>query len=195
MTPEGDKRLAAVAVMSLLVWLIGAATTEICASDRPKVETLRLVLSEMAAARRALAERGAAAGELRNRLHGHVLELRSEIARERQQNAVGQFQQSFRVERIGYNLRLAQRLYGYLEGIDRRIDYFRVADHTLEFTMRRAQDDLLMVRVLEDSEISGLLSQVEAVLSEVALETGKPLFNASEPPARSLDSVWNDLTR
>ncbi|MCU0558877.1 MAG: hypothetical protein MUD16_01610 [Desulfobacterales bacterium] len=195
MTPAGGKRLAAVAVMSLLAWLMAGAAAVVCASDRPKAETLGYLISEMATARKGLAERGAAAGELRHRLHACVRELRSEIDRERQQHAVGQFQQALRVERIGNNLRLVQRLYGYLERIDRRIDYLRVADHTLEYTMRRAQDDLRMVRVLEDSEISGLLSQVEAVLSEAARETATPLFNASDPPSRSLESVWNDLTR
>jgi hypothetical protein len=61
--------------------------------------------------------------------------------------------------------------------------------------MRRAHDDLLMVKVLEDSEISGLLSQVESVLNAAVLETKKPLLNASDPPTRGLESFWIELSR
>ncbi len=195
MRAPGAHRLGVVAVWGLAVMLMCGATAEARASDIPKAGTLKQTLSDMTSARRALAERGAAAAELRNRLYAHLKGLRAEIAQERQRNAIGSFQQAVRVERIGYNLRLAQRLYGYLERIDRRIDYFRVADQTLEYTMRRAHDDLLMVEVLEDSEISGLLAQVESLLNEVAFETQPPLFNASEPPLRTLESVWSELTQ
>jgi hypothetical protein len=195
MGDRGANRLGAAAAWALALLIVCAVGTGARASDRPKADALKHALSEMTAARRTLAERGAEASELRARLHARVEQLRFEIAQERQQNAIGQFPQALRVERIGYNLRLAQRLYGYLERIDRRIDDFRAADQTLEFTMRRAHDDLLMVKVLEDSEISGLLSQVESVLNAAVLETKKPLLNASDPPTRGLESFWIELSR
>lgn len=195
MGARGVHRLGRVAVWGLAAMLMCAAAAATRAADMPKADALKQALSEMSSARRALAERGAAAAELRTRLQAHLEELRSEIVQERRQNAVGSFQQAVRVERIGYNLRLAQRLYGYLEGIDRRIDYFRAADHTLEFTLRRTHDELLMVKVLENSEISGVLAQIESLLSEVALETQQPLFNASESPSRTLESLWSEFAR
>lgn len=195
MGDHGANRLGTAAAWGLALLIVCAVAAGARASDSPQVDALKHALSEMTAARRALAERGIEASELRARLHARLEQLRSEIAHERQQNAVGQFPQALRLERIGYNLHLAQRLCGYLEHIDRRIDDFRTADHTLEFTMRRAHDELLMVKVLENSEISGVLSQVESVLNAAVLETKKPLLKASDPPARSLESVWIELTR
>jgi hypothetical protein len=188
--------MGAVAAWGLaLVLMCGPWWTGVRAAGTPKEDTLKQALSDMSGARRALAERGAAAAELRGRLHDRCEGLRAEIAQERQTHAITSFLQAARVERIGYNLRLVQRIYGYLERIDRRIEVFQAADHALAYAMRRARDDLLMVKILADTDSSGLLRQIESVLNEAARETGKPLFNASEPPSRTLESVWIELSR
>ncbi|MFO7706816.1 MAG: hypothetical protein R6V84_01500 [Desulfobacterales bacterium] len=191
----GARRRGAFAAWGLAVVLVGWAAAGAWASDMPKAEALKHTLADMTAARRALAERGAAAAELGDRLRAHLAALRSEIDRERRENAPGSLQQALRVERIGYNLRLAQRLSNYLEQVERRIDSLRAAGHTLEYTARRAQDELLMVKVLADAEISGLLAQAESALNEAALQTRSPLLNAAEPPSRTLESFWNELSR
>ncbi len=189
---ERIRRTAAWA-LSLMVWCGVAAPVQ--ASDRPKVEALQRGLSHMAEARRVLSEQVASAAALSQRLHAQRSELQVEIARERRVQGVGSFPQALRVERIGYNLRLVQRIDGYLERIERRIGYFRTLDHALEFNMRGAQDELLALNTLEDRDIAELTSRIQSVLDEVARETTKPLFNASDPPSRTLELVWNELPR
>lgn len=189
---ERIRRTAAWA-LSLMLWCGVAAPVQ--ASDRDKAGALHQGLSGMVEARRVLNEHVAAAAALSRRLQAQREALRAEIARERQAQGIGTFPQALRVERIGCNLRLVQRIDGYIERIERRIGYFRTLEHTLEFNRRSARDELLALKTLEDRDISEPISRIQSVLDEVARETAKPLFNAADPPSRSLELVWNELAR
>lgn len=192
MSAERIRRTAAWALV-LILWCAGLGS--VLAADRLKAETLQHALAGMGESRRTLSEQAGAAAALSHRLQALSRQLQAEIARERQLQGIGSFPQALQVERIGYNLRLVQRIDGYLERIERRIGHFRALDHALEFNMRGAQDELLALKTLEDRDISELASRIQSVLNEVARETAKPLLNASDPPSRSLELVWNELAR
>lgn len=191
----GVERIRWAAAWALCLVAVCGAVAPVQASDPLKAEALKRGLSEMAEARSALSGQAAAGAELSRRLQSHREELRAEIARERQRQGVESFSQALQAERIGYNLRLIQRIDGYLERIERRIGCFRTLAHALEFNMRSAQDELLALATLEDRDIAQPISRIQSVLNEVAREAAKPLFNAAEPPSRTLEAVWNGLWR
>jgi hypothetical protein len=189
----GGGRVGRTAAWLVALVLCCGAGTAAQAFDRSKTEALEQAASGMAEALRSLEERSAAAAGLGRRLKAHRDLLRAEIARERQRLGVESYPQALRVERIGYNLRLIQRIDGYLAAIERRIGHIRALEHTLDFTRRSAQDELRLLKTLEDRDISELASRVGSVLEEVVRETTRPLLDAADAPSASLERVWSGL--
>jgi hypothetical protein len=189
------ERIRRAAAWALCLMAVCGVAAPVQASDPLKVEALKRGLADMVEARRLLSEKAAAGAELSRRLQSHRGELRAEIVRERQLQGIGSFSKALQVERIGYNLRLIQRIDGYLERIERRIGHFRSLDHALEFNMRSAQDELLALATLEDRDIAQPVSRIRSLLNEVAREAAQPLFNAADPPSGTVEAVWNGLWR
>jgi hypothetical protein len=73
------------------------------------------------------------------------------------------------------------------------MEYFRGANQLLNFYARQARDDLLMLKTLQDADISGLMNKIAAAKNEFEIMLNKPLFVASEPYPRSMEMIWNDI--
>jgi hypothetical protein len=75
------------------------------------------------------------------------------------------------------------------------VEYFRGANQLLNFYARQARDDLLMLKTLQDADISGLMNKISAAKDEFEMMLDKPLFVASEPYPRSMETIWNDILK
>jgi hypothetical protein len=65
----------------------------------------------------------------------------------------------------------------------------------LSFFYRQAQDDLLMIKTLNDLEIDKLIAQINDVLDEYIPETGKPLFDVNDVPLQDTRQIWDEIAR
>jgi hypothetical protein len=63
----------------------------------------------------------------------------------------------------------------------------------LDFFLRQAQDDLLIIKTLNNLEIDKLIAQINSVLDEYVPETGKPMFDAVDIPLEDTEKIWNDI--
>ena len=172
---------------TLGAWCAGAA------ADAGKAQELNRALADIGAAEQMLRQRAARAEEARRMLRQQADELKAEIQQERRRTNVAAFQQALQVCRIDYNLRLVQRLFGYMERLEDRIGYFRTAVHALDFHRRQIRDDLLILKTLNDADISGLMRQLAADLSGFTAQAEKPLLTASASGLRPLESIWSDV--
>ncbi|MCU0602313.1 MAG: hypothetical protein MUC33_06600 [Desulfobacterales bacterium] len=168
-------------------WCAGAA------ADAGKAQELNRALADIGAAEQMLRQKAAMAEDARRMLRQQAEELKAEIQQERRRTNVAAFQQALQVCRIDYNLRLVQRLFGYMERLEDRIGYFRTAVHALDFHRRQIRDDLLILKTLNDADISGLMRQLAADLNGFTAQAEKPLLTASASGLRPLEAIWSDI--
>jgi hypothetical protein len=184
------RKLAAMTVV-LVACLFGSAL----ADDAGKTATLNRTLSEIAELSRSINERMDEASALLDRLNEQCELLKNEINQERERRGITSFRQAVQVSRIDYNLRLMQQLSAYIERLNGSVEYFRGANQLLNFYARQARDDLLLLKTLQDADISGLMNKIGAAKNEFEIVLNKPLFVASEPYPRSTEIIWNDIIR
>ena len=178
---------------ALLVGFTLGAWCAVAAADAGKGQELSRALADIGAAEQMLRQKAALAEEARRMLRQQAEELKAEIQQERRRTNVAGFRQALQVSRIDYNLRLVQRLLGYMERLEDRIRYFRTAVHALDFHRRQIRDDLLILKTLNDADISGLMRQLAADLNGFTAQAEKPLLTASASGLRPLESIWSDV--
>lgn len=177
-------------------WMIGflAGTLGLAqAAEDRKSQDLNCALADIKAAEQVINQRTALAEEVRQRLTQQADELKAEIHLERRRATVVSFSQARQISRIEYNLRLVQRLLGYIDRLDSRIGFFRSAIHTLEFYRRQIRDDMLILRTLDDVDTANLMRQLAADLDHFKHQAGQPLLTASTSGWRPLESIWAEV--
>ncbi len=177
-------------------WMIGSLIGTWCtglAAEDSKPQELNRALADIKAAEQMINQRTALAEEVRQRLRQQVDELKAEIHLERRRTSGASFPHALQVSRIDYNLRLVQRLLGYMDRLDNRIGYFRSAVHTLEFYRQQIRDDMLILRTLKDADTASLMQQLASELKHFKNQAEKPLLIASTSGLRPLETIWADV--
>ena len=126
-------------------------------------------------------------------LNQRVDELEEEIKLEIEQLQIESYLKAIRNPRIEFDLKLIQLLIGYLYGINEKISSFQNGYQTLVFFQQQAQDDLRMIKTLNDMEIDKLISQINSVLDEFFPELSKPVFDAQSIPMKDTEKIWNEI--
>jgi hypothetical protein len=150
-------------------------------------------LSDIGAAEQMIRQKVALAEDTRQMLRQLADEFKAEIQQERRRTNVAAFQQALQINRIDYNLRLVQRLFGYIDRLDERIGNFRSAVCALDFYRRQIRDDMLILKTLSDADTAGLMRQLDADLSGFTVQAQKPLLTASTGGLRPLEAIWGDI--
>jgi len=184
------RKQAAMAVV-LVACLFGSGL----ADDAGKTATLNRTLADIAELSRSINQRMEEVCALVDRLNEQRELLTHEINQERESHGIASFRQAVQINRIDYNLKLIQQLSAYIERLHGSAEYFRGANQLLNFYARQARDDLLMLKTLQDADISGLMNKYAAAKNEFEMVLNKPLFDASGPYPRSLEMTWSDILR
>lgn len=173
--------------LTLGVWCAGAA------ADDGQAQELNRALADIGAAEQMIRQKAAMAEDARRMLKQQAEELKAEIHQERRRTNPVAFQQALQVSRIDYNLRLVQRLFGYMDRLDERIGNFRSAAHALDFYRRQIRDDMLILKTLIGADTAGLTRQLAGDLSGFKAQAEKPLLTASAAGLRPLEAIWSDI--
>ena len=65
--------------------------------------------------------------------------------------------------------------------------------HVIEIFHQQVEDDLLMIKTLNDMEIDKLITQINSVLDEFFPELSKPVFDAQSIPMKDTEKIWNEI--
>jgi hypothetical protein len=158
-----------------------------------KAQELDRALLDIGAAEQMIRQKAALAENVREMLRRQADELKTEIHQERRRTNVTAFPQALQISRIDYNLRLVQRLFGYIDRLDDRIGYFRSAVHTLDFYRRQIRDEMLILQTLNDADTAGLMRQMASDLNGFKAQAEKPLLAAAASGLRPLETIWSDI--
>ena len=135
----------------LIIGILGYGP--VCAMGNKSTE-LKLKMSEISSLQQNLTGKIELAVEKKGQMEQKTLELEKEVRDQKAQHKIDSFQKALLNPRIEYNLKLIQLLLGYISRLDDKIIYFKSGHDTLNFFFQQAQDDLLMIKTLNDLEIS-----------------------------------------
>jgi len=178
------------AAMMLSFWALGSVS-----ASGDKSTDLKLKMTEISTLQQSLTAKIAQANEKKDQLEEKNRELRSEVRDQKEQFKIETYQNAITHARIDYNLKLIQLLLGYIDRLNHKIDYFKTGQDMLSFYFLQAQDDLLMIKTLNDLEIDKLLVQINEVLDEYTPQTSAPLFDVSEVPLKDSRQIWDEIVK
>ena len=158
-----------------------------------KTTELNRKMSEISSLQQNLTGKIAQAVEKKDQLEQKALELKNEIQALNRQFKIASYQLAIQNARIDYNLKLIQLLFGYISRLNEKIEYFKNGQETLTFFFQQAEDDLLMIKTLNDLETDKLIGQINETLDEYIPETGKPMFDVNDVPLKDTEKIWSEI--
>jgi len=162
-------------------------------ASEQKTAELNRKMAEISSLQQSLSEKISLAIQKQEQLKQKVDELGKEIKQEKEQLQIESYLKAIRNPRIEFNLNLIQLLFGYITGITEKINYFQNGYQTLNFFRHQVQDDLLMIRTLNDMEIDKLIAQINLVLDEFIPELDKPIFDTNDITTKGTEKIWNEI--
>ena len=179
------------AVMGLIMFFLAGTVS----ATGYKTTELNRKMAEISSLQHSLSEKITLATDKRKQLEAKAEDLKNEIRQKKEQLELDSYQMAILVPRIDYNLKLIQLLHGYSTRLTEKIIYFQNGYDTLDFYLQQAEDDLLMIKTLNDLEVDKLIAQINSTLDEFTPETTKPLFDVDGVPLKDTEEIWNDIFR
>ena len=177
-----------------------AATVMIClvicgsaSATGYKTTELNRKMSEITSLQQSLSGQIELAKQKKTQLEQKTEALKEEIKQETAQLKIKSYNKAILTPRIDYNLKLIQLLLGYVARLNEKILYFQNGHETLGYYFQQAQDDLLMIKTLNDLEVEKLIAQINLVLDKYTPETSKPLFDADSVALEDTEKIWNEI--
>jgi len=188
---DGSRRTRTTVLATLAALLVAVG---VCAADAGKPAELQRALEDIRRAEQGVRTRTSQAVELRTRLRQEGEALKAEIRDEQRRRAVQSYPGALQIPRVDYNLRLLQRVGGYVEQIDARIAELQTLVACFERHREQIRDESRLLRTLKDADISFLMRQVAATVEQAAARCAAPLIVV--PAAqRPMEAVWAEAVQ
>jgi len=184
------KHLICSSLAALMIYLLFCGPNY---ASEHKTKELNRKMAEISSLQQSLSQKILLVMQRQEQLKQKVDELEKEIKQEKEQLQIESYLKAIQDPRIEFNLKLIQLLFGYLTGLTNKISYFQNGYQTLDFFRQQVQDDLLMIKTLNDMEIDKLIAQINSVLDEFIPELGKPIFDANDITAKDTEKIWNEI--
>ena len=117
------------------------------------------------------------------------------MSRKKNRLRINSYQAASRSPRIDFNLKLIQKILGYISGLDKKIEYLNIGSEELRFLYRQADDDLKIIETVHDIEIDNLVDQINQISKKYQGQDEKLLIDSGDfdliPPER----IWNDMKK
>ena len=184
------KYLICSSLAALIIYLLHCGTGY---ANEYKTAELNQKMAEISSLQQSLSEKISLAMQIRLQLSQKMAELEKEIKAETELLEVDSYPKAIQNPRIEFNLQLMKLLFGYSTGLTEKINYFQNGYQTLDFFRQQAQDDLLMIKTLNDMEINKLIVKINLVLDEFIPELSEPLFDVKDIAAKDTEIIWNEM--
>lgn len=181
-------------VWVILFMILICYPSEILANDI-KLSELRSKMTEILSLRERLIQRQAQAFRLRSQLKEIMMELEEEIGTEKNRLRINSYQAASRSPRIDFNLKLIQKILGYISGLDKKIEYLNLGSEELRFLYRQADDDLKILETVHDIEIDNLVGQINQISKKYQGQDEKLLIDGGDFDLIPPETIWNNMKK
>jgi hypothetical protein len=132
---------------------------------------------------------------MRQALADQMAALAEEIRYEKDRWRIESFRDSVGFPRIAYDLQLLQQLQAYVGRLDERIAYFREAGEVLDFYFQQINDDLMMIRTLDDFTVDQLIDRINGALDEYVPASQKKIVALENLKLKDPEIIWQEIFR
>lgn len=181
-----------VLILGLFLWLCSGNSAGASFGSH-KADDLRRKMSEISDMQEMMASKIAHAVALRADLIAKKRQLVDEIRDEHERQSIKDYHAAVKVPRVRLNLKLVQRSSVYIAKLTDRIAFFKSGTAKLGYVYRQAEDDLKMIRTLDDMIVYELMSHINKLLTECRLEIEKKLISVREITPESDVRIYNDI--
>ncbi len=122
-----------------------------------------------------------------------IKELEKEIRQDKKKYKVSTYAQASQNSRISYDLSLIQRKQAYITKLDEVTERLQSGTLELEFLRRQSEDDLKMIKVMDQEQIDQLASQINTVIEKYLPESGKLVIEVDENSLESPENIWERI--
>ena len=175
--------------------LLLANAAIVAGASHPKVEELNRKITEMASLQRLVANQIDIAVQTREQLQNQIDELVNEINQEMISRQIDTYPAVEKIARVKYNVKLIQLLSAYIDRLNQREQYFRSGNDTLEHFQQQVNDDLQLLRTLNDMQVDELIYEINTVLDEYIPETQKPTFTVEDVRREPPEKIWSEIVK
>ena len=184
------KHLMTSSLVSLMIGILFCGANY---ANEDKTLELNRKMAEISSLQQRLSQKISLAQQKQAQLKKEVNELEKEIKQEKEKLQIESYLRAIQSPRIEFDLKLIQLLVGYIGGINEKISYFQNGFQTLVFFQQQAQDDLRILKTLNDMEIDKLITQINTVFAEFLPELSKPVFDTRNIPVKDTEKIWNEI--
>jgi prefoldin subunit 5 len=184
------KHLISISLTTLMIYLLFCGPNY---ANEHKTSELHRKMAEISSLQQKLSQKISLATQKHEQLNQKVDELEKEIKHEREKFQIESYLKAIQNPRIEFDLKLIQLLTGYIYGINEKISSLQNGHQTLVFFQQQAQDDLRLIKTLNDMEIDKLITQINSVLDEFFPELSEPVFDAHNIPMKDTVKIWNEI--
>ena len=158
-----------------------------------KAAELQRKAEEIASLRVTIAEKVNRAKDMRRQMTELMNEYVKEIRHEKNRWQLSSYRNAVGNPRIAYDLQLLQQLQAYISELDKRILYFKQAGQVLEHYFRQINDDLMMIRTLDDFRVDQLISRINNALDEYIPATIKKTVHVDRLQLKDTEIIWQEI--
>ena len=138
-------------------------------------------------------QRQAQATKLIKQLRQTMIELKEEIRGENRKLRRTSCQEAIRNPRVGYNIKLIQKILVYISGLSEKVQYLDIASEELAFLYQQAEDDLKVLETLSDMKIERLMSQINQTTHKYQPETNRLSIDVNGIVLSPPEELWHSI--
>ena len=122
-----------------------------------------------------------------------MIELKEEIKGKKRKLRIASWQEAIHNPRVGYNIKLIQKILVYISRLNEKIQYLGIASEELAFLYQQAEDDLKVLETLSDMKIEKLMSQINQTTHKYQPDANALSIDVNGIVLSSPEEVWNSI--
>ena len=131
--------------------------------------------------------------KMRRELNTRLQTFIEEIIQEAKGRNISSYNEAIKLPRIHYNLKLIQKLEGYMTALRLKIAYLKDATAQLEFYYQQIDDDLRIIDTLQEMDIEELIGGIDRALDAYTPETQKHIIYADRIEFHPPQKLWRKI--
>ena len=162
-------------------------------SSNFKLSDLTHEMTVISSLRDKVLQRQAQASKLIKQLRQTMIELKEEIRGNKRKLRGPSYREAIRDPRVGYNIKLIQKILVYISGLSEKVQYLDIASEELAFLFQQAEDDLKVLETLSDMKIEKLMSQINQTTQKYQSEAIGLSIDVNGIFLSPPEEIWNSI--
>ena len=164
-----------------------------CFQGNTQILTLKQKKTEISDLHEEVSQKIVLITKMRRELNIRLQTFIEEIIQEAKGRKISSYNEAIKLPRIHYNLKLIQKLDGYMTALRLKIAYLKDANEQLEFYYHQIEDDLRIIETLKEMDIEELISGIDRALDAFAPETQKHIIYAGKIEYHPTQKLWHKI--